>query len=114
MEAMLERSDPVNLIFGQIPRGMNPRLLGAASTWLQLAFSMAACGGENEPPEIGGQVLAFLALFMLPGLLLPGGAGRHEQAKTTRFCVSCHEIKPYWESLHIDAPRFLPAAHYQN
>ena len=51
MEAMLERSDPVNLIFGQIPRGMNPRLLGAASTWLQLAFSMAACGGENEPPE---------------------------------------------------------------
>ncbi len=71
---------------------------------------MAACGGENEPPESEAKVLAFLALFMLPGLLLPGGAGRHEQAKTTRFCVSCHEIKPYWESLHIDAPRFLPAA----
>ncbi len=44
MEAMLERSDPVNLIFGQIPRGMNPRLLGAASTWLQLG----ACATEID------------------------------------------------------------------
>ncbi len=64
---------------------------------------------------VGGKILAFVALFVLPGLLLLGGASRHyEQAKTTTFCVSCHVIKPYAESLLIDHPRFLPAAHFQN
>ncbi len=64
---------------------------------------------------VGGKILAFLALFALPGLLLLGGAGRHyEQAKTTGFCLSCHIIQPYGESLRIDDARFLPAAHYQN
>ena len=58
---------------------------------------------------VGGKILAFLALLALPGLLLVGGAGRHyEQAKTTSFCLSCHVIKPYGESLYIDHPRFLP------
>lgn len=65
--------------------------------------------------NLGGKVLAFLALCILPGLLLIGGAERHyEQAKTTTFCVSCHVIRPYAESLYIDHPRFLPAAHFQN
>ena len=64
---------------------------------------------------VRGKILAFLALLALPGLLLVGGAGRHyEQAKTTSFCLSCHVIQPYGESLYIDHPRFLPAAHYQN
>ncbi len=64
---------------------------------------------------VGGKMLAFLALFVLPGLLLLGGASRHyEQAKTTEFCLSCHIIQPYGESLHIDDAHFLPAAHYQN
>ena len=64
---------------------------------------------------VGGKILAFLALLALPGLLLVGGAGRHyDQAKTTSFCLSCHVIQPYGESLYIDHPRFLPAAHYQN
>ena len=65
--------------------------------------------------NLGGKVLAFLALCLLPGLLLLGGADRHyEQAKTTTFCVSCHVIEPYAESLLIDHPRFVPAAHFQN
>ena len=64
---------------------------------------------------VRGKILAFLALLALPGLLLVGGAGRHyEQAKTTSFCLSCHVIQPYGESLYIDHPRFLPAVHYQN
>ena len=63
----------------------------------------------------GGKILAFVSLFALPGLLLLGGAGQHyEQAKTTEFCLSCHIIQPYGESLRIDHARFLPAAHYQN
>ena len=62
-----------------------------------------------------GRLLAAFAFLALPGLLLVGGAGTHyERAKTTRFCVSCHVIGPYEESLRIDHPAFLPAAHYQN
>ncbi len=65
--------------------------------------------------SVGGKVLAFAALFVLPGLVLLGGAVRHyEQAQTTTFCLSCHLIEPWEESLHIDDPRFLAAAHYQN
>ncbi len=64
---------------------------------------------------VGGKVLAFVALFVLPGLLLLGGASRHyQQAQTTPFCLSCHSIKPYGNSLYIDDARFLPASHYQN
>ena len=64
---------------------------------------------------LGGRITAFAALFLLPGLVLLGGAVRHyEQAQTTTFCVSCHGMESYRESLHIEDPRFLPAAHYQN
>ena len=64
---------------------------------------------------LGGKMLAFIALFVLPGLLLLGGASQHYQrAKTTQFCLSCHTIQPYGESLRIDHASFLPAAHYQN
>ena len=65
--------------------------------------------------SVGGKVLAFAALFVLPGLVLLGGAVRHyEQAQTTTFCVSCHLMEPWEESLHVDDSRFLAAAHYQN
>ena len=47
-------------------------------------------------------------------MLLGGGVRHYEQAQTTTFCLSCHGMEPYRESLHIDDPRFLPAAHYQN
>ena len=64
---------------------------------------------------LGGKIAAFAALFVLPWLLQLGGAVRHyEQAQTTTFCLSCHNMDPYRESLHIDDSRFLPAAHYQN
>lgn len=81
--------------------------------------ALALIGVVVRRPEtavtVGGKVLAFAALFMLPGLVLLGGAARHyEQAQTTTFCLSCHLMEPWRESLHIDDPRFLPAAHYQN
>ncbi len=64
---------------------------------------------------LAGRIVAFAALFVLPGLVLLGGAVRHyEQAQTTTFCVSCHGMEPFGDSLQIDDPRFLPAAHYQN
>jgi len=63
----------------------------------------------------GGMILAIFAFFVLPGLVVLGGAVHHyEQAKTTEFCLSCHVNQPYGESLFIDDGRFLPAAHFQN
>lgn len=91
----------------------------AISLGFLAVVTIALIGFLVRRPEstgtLGGRILAFLALFVLPGLLLLGGAGRHyEQAKTTRFCLSCHVIQPYGESLYIDHDRFLAASHFQN
>ena len=62
-----------------------------------------------------GKVLAFLAFLALPGLAATLGASSHlETSKTTEFCLSCHEMQPYGESLLIDDAEYLPASHYQN
>lgn len=81
--------------------------------------AIALIAAVARRPELAssapGRLVGAFAFLALPGLLLVAGAGRHyEQAKTTRFCVSCHLIGPYEESLRIDHPAFLPAAHYQN
>jgi cytochrome c-type protein NapC len=37
-----------------------------------------------------------------------------ERAKETTFCLSCHIMQPYGQSLYVDDPRYIPAAHFQN
>ena len=98
---------------------LSDRSLAARSGSVLATATLALLAMVVHRPEIaatvGGKSLAFMALFALPGLALLGGASRHyEQAQTTAFCLSCHAIQPYRESLHIDDARFLPAAHYQN
>lgn len=62
-----------------------------------------------------GWVLGLLGFVALPMLvLLIGGSYQMKQAGTTEFCLSCHEMKPYGQSLLIDDPDQLQAAHYQN
>lgn len=64
---------------------------------------------------LGGRALIFVGFCALPLLLLAGGMSHHmEQAKTTDFCLSCHIMEPYGESLRIDHGRFIPAVHFQN
>lgn len=63
----------------------------------------------------GGKVIAFLVLFLLP--ILSAGLGvsnELERSKTTRFCLSCHIMEPYGQSLRVDNPTYLAAAHFQN
>ncbi len=80
-----------------------------------LAMVAVLAGQAETSFTAGGKMLAFFALFLPPGLLLVGGAGRHYQrAQTTEFCRSCHIMRPYGDSLYIDDSRLLPAAHYQN
>ena len=70
-------------------------------------------------PEItgnkGGKILAFLSLFIFPILAgLLGTSSHIEHSKSTQFCLSCHEMKPFGKSLHIDDSEYIPASHYQN
>lgn len=63
----------------------------------------------------GGKVLAFIALFILPVVATWIGTTNHlEHSKTTGFCLSCHEMAPYGQSLRIADGDHLPAAHFQN
>lgn len=63
----------------------------------------------------GGRAFGLVALFVLPVLAAMMGFSRHvEQSKTTRFCLSCHTMDEYGQSLHIDDPQHLPAMHWQN
>jgi nitrate/TMAO reductase-like tetraheme cytochrome c subunit len=62
-----------------------------------------------------GKTLAVVALAVLPVVATTFGTNAHlEASKTTDFCLSCHVMKPYGESLELDDSAHLPAAHFQN
>ena len=64
---------------------------------------------------LAGKIAAFLALFALPVLCAGMGASSElVHAKSTKFCLSCHIMKPYGQSLRVDDPTHLAAAHFQN
>jgi len=63
----------------------------------------------------GGKVMAFLVLFFLPILCTGLGVSSElERSKTTKFCLSCHIMESYGQSLRVDDPTYLAAAHFQN
>ena len=65
--------------------------------------------------SLAGKMFAFLALFIFPILAALMGTHTHiEHSKTTKFCLSCHEMEPYGKSLHIDDSEYIPAQHFQN
>lgn len=64
---------------------------------------------------VGGKVQAFVALFVLPLMVTAFGVAAHlEHSKSTEFCLSCHVMEPYGESLHIDDSEYVAAMHFQN
>ena len=69
----------------------------------------------NVTTTQGGKILAFFVLFLLPLICLGMGATYHiDRSKGTEFCIYCHEIEPYGNSLLIDYPAHLAAAHFPN
>ena len=63
----------------------------------------------------GGKVLAFVAFFALPAAALWSGYQLHmEHSKSTAFCLSCHVMEPYGQSLLLEDSSFLAASHFQN
>jgi cytochrome c-type protein NapC len=63
----------------------------------------------------GGKILAFGVLFFLSLFCLTAGLDNEmERSKSTSFCLSCHIMEPYGQSLRVDDPSYLAAAHFQN
>lgn len=64
---------------------------------------------------VAWKMLAFIGLCVLPALCIVGGMSAHmKRSEQTKFCISCHAMEPYGQSLHIDDPGHLPAQHFQN
>jgi len=82
-------------------------------------LSVALIGALVARPSItntrGGKIMAFLVLFLLPILCFGMGVSSElERSRSTQFCLSCHIMEPYGQSLHVDDPTYLAAAHFQN
>ena len=62
-----------------------------------------------------GRVLAFVAFCVLPIVVTAVGVGAHlEHSKSTEFCLSCHVMGPYGESLYFEDESHVAALHFQN
>jgi nitrate/TMAO reductase-like tetraheme cytochrome c subunit len=84
-----------------------------------LAITLMIAGLLVVKPDMtaarGGKILAFLGLFIFPALAGLLGFDDHlERSKQTRFCLSCHIMAPYGQSLLIDNSSYIPAVHFQN
>ena len=84
-----------------------------------VSFSIALIAVLVVRPGItatpGGKVMAFLALLILPILCAAMGISSElDRSKTTNFCLSCHIMESYGQSLRVDDPSYLAAAHFQN
>ena len=63
----------------------------------------------------GWKIVAFIGLCVLPALCIVGGMNTHVQrSEQTQFCISCHVMIPYGQSLYADDPSHIPAQHFQN
>jgi nitrate/TMAO reductase-like tetraheme cytochrome c subunit len=57
---------------------------------------------------------AFLVMFVLPALWIVGALAYADTAtRSTSFCLKCHEMEPYGESVTADNAT-TPATHYRN
>jgi len=89
------------------------------AVFVVLAITIAIVAVVVIKPEMtaarGGKILAFVGLFIFPGLVSVLGFENHvERSKQTTFCLSCHVMEPYGKSLHVDDASYIPAAHFQN
>ncbi len=82
---------------------------------LGIALIAVVLARPSVVEQPAGRALALFAFVFVPIVgLWAGTASQLEHSKTTNFCLSCHVMEPYGESLDLDGGEFLPAAHYQN
>lgn len=62
-----------------------------------------------------GKILAFVGLFILPVAAASFGFSEQmDRAESTTFCLSCHVMSEYGQSLRVADPSYVPARHFQN
>ena len=91
--------------------------LSITLTLIALSLGLALLVGFRRDlvQSRAGKILAFVALAILPVLSLWGGFEEHlDRATSTEFCLSCHVMKDFGQSLKYDDPSYIPARHYQN
>jgi len=63
----------------------------------------------------GGKILAFVGLLIIPGVAMMVSTSQQiHHMQSTEFCLSCHTMHPYGQSLMLDDSSAIPAVHYQN
>lgn len=85
---------------------------------LSVAAVLAAAAYLAAPALVEqrwGRIALLAGIVAIPALT--SGASLSygvRESGTTRFCLSCHEMRPYGKSLFADNQRALSATHYQN
>jgi cytochrome c-type protein NapC len=85
--------------------------------FIAIALALAVLiGARVELTRVrGGKILAFVVLFVTPTLAIWLGFSEHmERAESTQFCLSCHVMHDFGQSLYLDDPSYIPAKHFQN
>ena len=84
-------------------------LAGAIGLLAAIAFS-----SSNLIANQAGRWLLLFSVALAPLTLIGAGVtvGVHESSRTS-FCMSCHEMDAYGQSLFVDNPQALSAVHYQ-
>ena len=93
------------------PGLMLPGLLTAIGVLLAGAFLLRPGLARGR----AGAVFGSVALLGVPAFLLWVGVDQHVQhSKATTFCLSCHAMWPYGESLTESDEALLAAVHFEN
>jgi len=80
---------------------------------IALAILVGFRKGISQTPL--GKVLAFAALAILPVVAAWGAFEEHmDRATSTQFCLSCHVMSQFGQTLHYDDKSYIPAVHYNN
>ncbi|MBI4209069.1 MAG: NapC/NirT family cytochrome c [Deltaproteobacteria bacterium] len=62
-----------------------------------------------------GKVLFFLVVIVFPTLVVAATFALNiKNSESVSFCLGCHEMGPYVDSLHEDDDEMIPTIHYQN
>jgi cytochrome c-type protein NapC len=99
------------------PRGVTVGSSGILVALIVLTIALAAVFLVRPSITVGvtGKIFAFVALCVLPALCISTGVSTHMQrSEQTHFCISCHAMAPYDQSLYVDDPTYIPAQHFQN
>jgi hypothetical protein len=94
---------------------MGPTGILVALIILTIVLAAVFLADPSITARVTGKILAFVALCLLPVLCISTGMSTHMQrSEQTQFCISCHAMARYGQSLYVDNPTHIPAQHFQN